>query len=231
MRNRLFIMLRPSNKMLMRILFCISFLCLTPHSAWAVKAVSVQGLFKNKAVLLVDGARHVLKVGQLSPEGVKLIAIEGDTAVLQINGKRRRQRLGENMAFATQYAESVEQEVLINKDNRGLFTTVGAINGFTVNFLVDTGANVVSMNAAAASRLGIDYQTAGQPVMVATASGVVRAYRVTLQRVAVGDIALHNIEAVVMEGAQPAQILLGMSFLGNLEMQRNGNMMRLKKTF
>jgi predicted aspartyl protease len=39
---------------------------------------------------------------------------------------------------------------------------------------------------------------------------------------------LRYVEAAVVEGAFPVQPLLGMSFLGMLDMQRSGNQMELR---
>jgi len=119
--------------------------------------------------------------------------------------------------------------VTIPRDDNGMYSTTGAINGQSVYFLVDTGASVVTMNAAQARSLGIDVKATGQPVMVNTASSVERAYHVTLDTVSVGGIQLHNIGAVVMTGAQPPNILLGLTFLGNLEIQHEANVMKLKQ--
>lgn len=202
-----------------------------PVMAGAVKSVSVQGLLGDKAVLLVDGKRHIVRINNSTPEGVKLLSIQGDAVVLEIDGQQRKQTMGDNVVFNTRYVAPESQEVLVSQNNNGLFTTVGSINGLTVNLLVDTGANIVTLNAQHARRLGVAYEAQGEPVMVATASGIVKAYRVTLRSVAVGQIELQNVAAVVMTGAHPAEILLGMSFLGSLEIQRNGNVMKIRKNF
>lgn len=209
----------------------VFFAAVWPAVAAAVKSISVQGLLGNKAVLLVDGRRHVVQINGSTPEGVKLVSIHGDSVVLEIDGQRRRQTMGDNVVFNTRYVAPQSQEVLVTQNNNGLFTTVGSINGLTVNLLVDTGANIVTLNAQHARRLGIAYEEKGIPVMVATASGVVKAYRVTLRSVAVGEIELRDVAAVVMTGTQPAEILLGMTFLGNLEIQRNGKVMKIKKNY
>ena len=196
-----------------------------------VKSVGLQGILGSKAVLLIDGKRHVVGIGDTTEEGVTLVAIENDTAILDVNGQRRKQTLGENIALTTRYAEPQSQEVLVSQNTQGLFSTVGSINGLTVSMLVDTGANIVTLNAQHAKRLGIAYEQTGEPVMVATASGVVKAYRVSLRSVAVGEIELRDVAAVVMMGPHPVEILLGMTFLGNLEIQRNGNVMKIRKNF
>jgi aspartyl protease family protein len=112
-----------------------------------------------------------------------------------------------------------------------MYSTVGSINGLPVTFLVDTGASSMALNASQARRLGIDYRVVGEPTFVGTASGVTKAYRVTLETVTVGQIKQSNITAVVIEGNHPAQVLLGMSFLGRLEILHEGSMIRLKQKF
>ncbi len=46
----------------------------------------------------------------------------------------------------------------------------------------------------------------------------------------VSDIELRAVEGVVVEGGFPTEVLLGMSFLGRLEMQNTGQMLVLKQT-
>ena len=45
----------------------------------------------------------------------------------------------------------------------------------------------------------------------------------------VGEIEMRNVDGVVIEGAQPATILLGMSFLGRLDMSNDGHLLTLRK--
>jgi aspartyl protease family protein len=49
--------------------------------------------------------------------------------------------------------------------------------------------------------------------------------------VKIGEIVQRNVEAVVLEGAQPSTPLLGMSFLNAMEMRRDGNRMELIKKY
>jgi len=121
--------------------------------------------------------------------------------------------------------------VQVWRDTAGMYTTVGSINGLPVTFLVDTGATAVAMNANQARRLGIDYRVTGRQSGVTTASGVEHAWAVTLDTVKVGDLELHNVGAVVLEGAHPATTLLGMTFLGRLEINNDGRLMTLRKKY
>ena len=49
-----------------------------------------------------------------------------------------------------------------------------------------------------------------------------------LDRVRVGEIELHQVEAVVLEGSLPQQVLLGMSFLKRIRMENQGTMLLLR---
>lgn len=196
------------------------------RAAWAATAMVVLGLFKDKAVVSIDGQQRVLGVGQTSPEGVRLISANSSEAVLERNGRRVTLTLGSHIAGS--FAGPRESTAQLWADRSGMFRTSGTINGLPVTLLVDTGATTIAMSAAEAKRLGLQYRLNGRPGTVATASGVERGYRVVLDKVAVGEIVLRDVEAVVLEGGHPKEILLGMSFLGRVQMARDGASLRLK---
>jgi len=191
--------------------------------------IVVLGLFKNKAILNINGKQRFLKLKKRSPEGVMLISSNSDEAVIEVNGKR------ETVLLGTQIGSSFKRDsqpfTNVFRNERGMFTAVGTINGFPVNFLLDTGASSVALNRAAAKRLGIDFRLKGTPMFVSTASGTERAWRVILSKVQVGDITLTNVEGVVIEADSSPGVLLGMSFLGRLQMTNKGDSMKLQKKF
>jgi len=195
------------------------------------RQATLQGILGSKALLLVDGERLILSVGQTVKSGVRVLRIDADSVEITIDGQHRRLRLGDSHTVTGPYKERKSVEVTIFRDKRGMYNTVGSINGLPVNFLVDTGATTIAMNKQHAKRLAIDFRVIGDPTFVGTASGVTKAYRVTLDKVSVGGITLRNITAVVMDGNFPVQVLLGMTFLGQLEMQREGAALHLKKHF
>lgn len=198
-------------------------------SAWAVDSIEVRGLFSGKAVIIVDGNRYVLAVGESTPEGVRLIESDTQAAVLEVDGRRGRYPLGGRIG--TSYARPKKTAVRVYRDSRGMFTTVGSINGQTVNFLVDTGATAIAMSSPAAKRLGIQYRLNGAPVSVNTASGVARGWQLRLSSVRVGAIELSNVDAIVVEGSKPDSVLLGMSFLSRLNTRNEGQVMVLEERF
>ena len=199
-----------------------------PAAAYAAD-VNVIGLFPNKAVVQIDGgAPRVLTVGQAPVEGVSLVASDRETATFLIDGQKKTLKIGQHHAGPTKPPSA--QSATLTANAQGHFLTEGQINGGSVRFLVDTGATQVSLSAADATRLGIDYHK-GQPGLMGTANGTAVAYRVTLNTVRVGDIEINNVEAAVLEGGQMPFALLGMSFLNRMEMKREGQIMTLTRRF
>jgi aspartyl protease family protein len=191
--------------------------------------VSLAGIFGGKVVLVVDGgAPRTLAVGARSPEGVKLLSVEGDSAWVDIDGRRVKLRIGENVA-STRGGNGAPLAIHLNADAQGHFVSDGAINGAPVRFLVDTGATVIALGRADARRANIN-TSAAPPIVVQTANGVVRAWRVRLNSVKLGSVTVSNVEAAVMETDMP-HVLLGMSFLNRMDMQRNGQIMTLRQRF
>ena len=191
----------------------------------AIDKVEVQGLFSNKAVLSVDGKRHIVAVGSASPEGVKVVSVNRSGAVLEVDGEQKQYNLGS--AISTSFAKPRSQKETIYVNSTGMYMTFGNINGRSARFLVDTGATAVSMNTKQAKQLGIRYDKVGIPASVSTASGYEKAYRVRLKAVTVGNITETNVEAVVIDADHPGPILLGMTFLGRLSVEHSGNAMTL----
>lgn len=191
--------------------------------------IKLFALFQDKAILLIDGERRVLATGAQSPEGVKLLATDtrNEEATVEVGGRREVLRLG--VVFSA-LPDTTRASVTLFADTNGFFHAQGSINGTAMTFLVDTGANTIALNSATAKRAGINFTKA--PVGTArTASGYARIYHVRLNIVKVGEIVLRNVEAGVIDGPQPETPLLGMSFLGPLDMKREGNRMELTNRY
>lgn len=195
-------------------------------SVWANQDIVVQGLFSGKAVVMIDGQRRILTIGETSPEGVKLIAADTKQATLEVDGKSKNYTLGASVSLNFTKAKSIEEKIFAN--DRGMFMSVGSINGQSVRFLVDTGASTVAMNTSQAKHLGVRYEKEGVVSTASTASGFVKAYQVRLKSISLGKIKRRNIAAMVIDGVHPGPILLGMSFLGDLKVEKAGNTLMLK---
>lgn len=191
--------------------------------------VNVVGLFNGKAMVSINGGKpRMLSVSDASPEGIKLLRADSDSATMEIDGKQRTLRMGQTVSLASRSGDSGNPTTQLTADSRGHFITTGTINGVSTRMMVDTGATMVSMSSAEARRIGLSYLN-GQRVPVSTANGVVAAYRVTLNTVKVGNITLNQVHGLVQE-SNMSDVLLGMSFLNRLEMRRdNGTMTLVKK--
>lgn len=206
---------------------CVGLLAGLLSAPVAAVEVGLAGVFPGKALLTINGgAPRTVAVGSTTAEGVRVVTVDGESATLEVDGRRRALRVGQNVA--AQRSSDGEKAVL-SADAQGHFLTTGLINGRSMRFLVDTGASVVSLGASDAARIGIDVRN-GQPGIANTANGQTPVRRVSLDSVRVGEITLYNVDAIVHEQDLPFA-LLGMSFLNRMEMQREGSTLTLKKRF
>lgn len=191
--------------------------------------ITVVGLFPGKAVVRIDGERMVLSVGETSPQGVTLLESDSEKARFEVNGEIIEHQLGTHIG--TNYsAPGPGKTHRIYRAANNMFETGGYINGVSVHFMVDTGASAIAMNSGHARRIGLRYKT-GRQIGVSTANGVTSGYMITLDRVKVGDIELTNVEAIVLEGNSPTEILLGLSFLDRLHWTKNDTVIELERKY
>jgi len=206
--------------------FMIAAACLACTAAGAT-SVSVSGLFRDKAIVSIDGGKpRTLSVGQ-TIQGVKLISADSVGASFEVDGKRRALGMGQSFTGGT--PTGTRQTVSLTADSRGHFAAMGSLNGYPVTFLVDTGATSIAISAAEATRMGLDYR-AGQASAVGTAAGVVPAWQVKFNTVKVGGIVLNQVDGLVVETGLNVP-LLGMSFLNRMEMKRDGQTMTLTQRY
>lgn len=197
--------------------------------ATAAPHVRVVGLFPGAAVLNVDGQRKLVKVGQVGPGGVVVVSADSRAAVLRVEGVERTYTLSRE--YSEGFAEPQKKQLSVAKGAGGHYWITGSVNGQNLQFLIDTGATSVALNDGHARRLGIDYRSVGSPLQVSTASGTARGWRVTLDRVKVGELEVLGVEAVVLEGSSPTEALLGMSFLSRVGWKVEQDMLVLESKY
>ena len=186
--------------------------------------VTLAGVLGSKALIVVDsGAPRALAPGE-SYQGVTLISLTGDAAVVELDGARRNLRMGAPVSVGERGAS---RRVVSAPDHQGHFLQQGQINGSAATFMVDTGASTVAMGQQDAERLGLDFRK-GQPVQMRTANGAVQGWAIKLDSVRVGGIEIFGVQAVVTPQPMPF-ILLGNSFLAEVEMTRTAQQMVLEK--
>ncbi len=196
--------------------------------------VVMTGTIGNRAILIVNGGvPKTVAVGE-TWLGVELVALRAGQATVQARGGPRLV-LDMDTPVSVGASESAAgkggngKRIVLPSDSRGHFVTQGAINGKSIRLMLDTGATVVSLSAADAQRIGLDYGK-GQPVLVNTANGVTSGYRLRLASVRVGDVEVYDIEAIVSERPMP-YALLGNSFINHFSMRRDADQMVLEKRF
>jgi aspartyl protease family protein len=130
-----------------------------------------------------------------------------------------------NVAVATDARGDAVVE--LQRNRAGHYVATGAINGSPVVFLLDTGATDVAVPAPLAGRLGLKR---GRAVLGKTANGVVKTWQTRLDSVRLGAIELNDVRATIMPNMPGDDVLLGMSFLKQLEFVQRDGVMRLRQT-
>ena len=195
--------------------------------AQAAPRIEVEALFPEAAVVKVNNQRKMLQVGEAF-QGVTLLAAGSASATLEVNGQQ--QVHGLTRSVGSSYQAPQRQVVKIPRDARMQYQTTALINGRSMPVLVDTGANVLAMSSVHARALGVPAEE-GQPSVVETASGRVKARIVNLQSVSVGGIRVDNVRASVVEGEFPATILLGMTYLQHVDIEENNGVLSLSRVW
>ena len=202
-------------------------LALLASAAAHGQSVSMAGSLGSRALLVIDGKPRQLAIGETAG-GVKLLAVSTNDALVEVNGKRVALQLGgspSNLGGAA--SAGTGDKIVLTSVSGGHFVTSGTVNGSAVRFFVDTGATTITMGAADAERIGLDYKR-GQLGYTSTANGVIPAYRVMLSSVQIGDVQVYNVEATVLPSAMP-YLLLGNSFLDRFQMRRENDRLTLEK--
>jgi aspartyl protease family protein len=191
-------------------------------------SVKVIALFNNKALLMVNGEQKIVRKGE-SYKGIKLISSTSRGALIGFSDGQQKM-LNINQSISHGFARRDKSKLTVYANQSGMFMLRGQINGHTTQFLLDTGATTVAISQTEADRLDLPYE-ASQRQYVRTASEVVPVWKIKLDHVTVGDISVANVDAVVLEGSNPQNPLLGMSFLQYLKLKRNGAVMTLEQKY
>ena len=196
----------------------------------AAQTVTLGGTLGDKAVLVIDGVPRTLSRGD-SLAGVKLIAVAGGEAEVEVANRRVTLRLGGaqlKLDPSSGRASSGDQ-IVMTAGSGGHFSSAGSINGQPVAFLVDTGATNVALSQTEADRLGVRWRD-GLRGMAQTANGPVAVHRARLASVRIGDVQVFDVEATVVP-MQMEQILLGNSFLTRFQMRRDNDTLTLIRRY
>ncbi|MGH6790216.1 MAG: TIGR02281 family clan AA aspartic protease [Pseudolabrys sp.] len=133
-----------------------------------------------------------------------------------------------NVASVQQTAHAPKSDVgsrslTLSSDRNGHFATEAEVDGRRLNFIVDTGASLVTLRESDAATLGIRPTPNDYTENVATANGHIKAARAQLNRLEVGDITVYDVSALVLPDEALGQNLLGVSFLSRLRRYEYAN--------
>ncbi len=118
------------------------------------------------------------------------------------------------------------EQVILIRNRFGQYITDGKINGQKVVFMIDTGASDISIPIAVANRLNL---TQGREVEYETANGTAIAYQTRLDSVSIAGIRKNKVRASINPNVDYEEILLGMSFLKDLEFSQQGKNLIIKQ--
>ncbi len=196
----------------------------------AAQTVGLSGMLGNRALLIVDGGAPKSVAPGDTFQGVKVVSTSGDQAVVEVGGKRHTLRVGESpFSVGKGAATGGGGKIVLMAGSGGHFMAQGAINGNATQFVVDTGATVVSMGQSDADRMRLNYK-AGRPVRMSTANGVTQGWHIKLNSVRIGEVEIFEVDAVVTPQPMP-YVLLGNSFLTRFQMQRDNDQMTLTRRY
>ncbi|GLR13918.1 hypothetical protein GCM10007907_27080 [Chitinimonas prasina] len=198
-------------------------------TSWAASPVLLATM-GNKVSLSLGGKPLTLSVGQ-QRDGIKLISVGEDSAVLEVEGKRQSVRLGQEFYAGGSQAEQAQTNSFTVFDvGGGHFMAQISLGGGGVRGLIDTGASLLSLSGNQAKAMGLRFER-NQPIMLRTAQGVQNGWRTKVPSLRIEGVQLYNVDAVVTDGAYPEVALIGMSVLGQFHMQNDGQRMTLKKKY
>lgn len=115
--------------------------------------------------------------------------------------------------------------VVLKRGLDGHYRSEALINGIKVNVLVDTGATGVAITQPVADKLGLKSTNA---IRTQTANGDTVAYLVRLNSVQLGGVKAKHVSATITPSLQ-GEVLLGMSFLGKMDVRLYKNEMTIKQ--
>ena len=116
-------------------------------------------------------------------------------------------------------------QVILKRGLDGHYRAEAMINNEKVDVLVDTGATGVAISQRVADKLNLKSIDA---VRTNTANGDAVGYMVRLDSVKVGGVEANNVSAMIAPGLE-GDVLLGMSYLGRMDVRLFKNEMTIKQ--
>jgi clan AA aspartic protease (TIGR02281 family) len=205
------------------LIFMFSIVLVMPLDVAADHEIFYKGAHSGKAWFDVNGRSHTIRKGQTS-KGITVISLKDSEVVIEVHGERylykKKSKIGKKL--------QVEVEIPYYS-TYSAYIIDGYVNGEKFTFIVDTGAYRVALNLNDAKRLKIKLKSRDKTKVTLAGGKVVDAWETILRSVKVGDIEIHDVSAVIIKQTGNEPVLLGMSFLSQVEISQSNNLMTLKK--
>ncbi|MDW5417895.1 TIGR02281 family clan AA aspartic protease [Iodobacter sp. CM08] len=195
----------------------------SPVFATEVTLLAAMG---SKAILLIDGQKKTLTVGQQVGE-VKLVALSNEQAMVSIAGRQRQLLLGQGYIASSKSEADTAGGLTLSPDAQGHYYADIAIRGISQRGVIDTGASFLSMPKNVSQSMGIEFSQ-GQESRTQTANGVIKSWQVTIPQLRIGPLLLYNVPASVRD-QDNGPLLIGNSVLNRFQIKREQELLILQK--
>jgi clan AA aspartic protease (TIGR02281 family) len=116
--------------------------------------------------------------------------------------------------------------LVIGQGSGGHYFIDGAVNDSYLNFVIDTGATLVTLPLATAMNAGVKCQNRA---LMQTGNGVTQGCTATIQKLKFGNFTLRYVQAIVVPNL--SQPLLGMNVLKQFRVEQDNGEMRLSRKY
>ncbi|WP_293934394.1 TIGR02281 family clan AA aspartic protease [Iodobacter sp.] len=198
-------------------------LMIPPAFATEVTLLAAMG---NKGILLIDGQKKTLAIGQKMGD-VKLLAVSSEQATVMIGTRQRQLLLGQGYIASTKAESDSVGSLTLSPDAQGHYYADIAVRGISQRGIIDTGASFLSMPRNLASNMGVDYKQ-GEESRTQTANGIIKSWQVTIAQIRIGSLLFNNVQASIRD-QDNGPLLIGNSVLNRFQMKREQELLILQK--
>ena len=157
------------------------------------QSVSMSGSLGHNALLLIDGKPRNVAIGA-TVDGVRLIAVSGNDALVEVQGKRVALQLGgAQVNLGGKASEGTGSQIVLTSGSGGHYLSPGSINGKSVRFVVRHRRHQRLAEPGRSRPASASTTRAASAATWAPPTGRHQAYRLTLSSIRVGDVELHNV--------------------------------------
>ena len=133
--------------------------------------------------------------------------------------------LDEEQSPRVSQTSDADWPVILSASRSGLYFAHGRVDGVQVDYVVDTGAVIVAVSLDVANAAGMQK---GGEIEVSTANGKAVGWLSKIERLDIGSLSVHDVDAVILDNLAGAEVLLGMSALRGLEIVQTQGTLRMR---